>query len=139
MTAFGLTLAFVPFGFWWLSGLGATHDAYYALGLDRPYPYFLLADISVLALVVGPAVAVAFTRRMPRGLGALLLGAVAAMAIADLSGLSTGEVERIWLPFAIWLMPATVALGRRAWATRGWLVVQVTSALVLTMFIRTFW
>jgi hypothetical protein len=139
LVALTATVAFVPFGFWWLGGLGATRNAYYALGLDRPYPYFLLADISVLALVVGPAVFVAATRRPPRGLGALLIGAVAAMVIADLSGLSTGEVERIWLPFAIWLVPAAAGLGPKMWATRGWLALQVTSALVLTMYIRTFW
>ena len=27
----------------------------------------------------------------------------AAILIADLSGLSKAEVERIWLPFAVWL------------------------------------
>jgi hypothetical protein len=138
-TALVGTLAFVPFGFWWISGLGATRTAYYALGLDRPYWYFIFADISVLALVVGPAVAVALTRRQPRGLVPVLVGAGAAMAIADVSGLSTGEVERIWLPFAVWLIPAAAVLGRKAWSTRGWLVAQVASALVLTAFIRTFW
>jgi hypothetical protein len=139
VTALVATLALVPFGFWWIGGLGATRQAYYALGLDRPYSYFLFADLSVLALVVGPAVAVAMTRRQPRGVWPLVVGAAAAMVVADVSGFSTGEVERIWLPFAIWLTPAAAVLVRRAWATRGWLALQVTSALVLTYFIRTFW
>jgi hypothetical protein len=139
VTALGATLLLVPFGFWWIGGLGATRQAYYALGLDRPYSYFLFADLSVLALVLGPAVAVALTRRVPRGVGVLVVGSVAAMAIADLSGLSTGEVERIWLPFAIWVTPAAAGLGHRPVATRAWLALQVASALVLTLCIRTFW
>ena len=42
-------------------------------------------------------------------------GLLAALA-ADVSGLSSGEVERIWLPFTIWVLPAGAALwtSRRA-------------------------
>ena len=38
--------------------------------------------------------------------GLVPLAAVAAILAADLSGLSKAEVERIWLPFAVWLPPA---------------------------------
>jgi hypothetical protein len=139
VTALVATLCLVPFGFWWVSGLLATRQAYYALGLDRPYSYFVFADFSALFLVIGPAVVVGFTRRQPRALLVLMVGAVVAMVIADVSGLSTGEVERIWLPFAIWLFPATAVLATKVWAARGWLTLQVVTVVWLTMFIRTFW
>jgi hypothetical protein len=132
-------LAFVPFGFWWLAGLGATRDAYYALGLDRPYPYFLVNDLSAWALALGPATAVALLRLRDRRLWLLVGGALAAAALADVSGLSTGEVERIWLPFTIWVLPAGAALATGRIATRAWLGLQVASAIVLTMVVRPIW
>ena len=121
VTALACVGAFVPYGFWWLEGLGATREAYYALGLDRPYLYFLLAGFSALALVTGPAVAAGLAAGRDRRLWLLFGGAVAAIVVADLSGLSTGEVERIWLPFAVWLVPATAVLARRAAVGRVWL------------------
>jgi hypothetical protein len=138
-TAVLAILAFVPFGFWWIAGLAATRDAYYALGLDRPYSYFLLNDVSAWALTLGPATAVALVRLRDRRLWLLVGGALAAVAMADISGLSTGEVERIWLPFTIWVVPAGAALATGRWVTRGWLALQVTSALVLTALIRPIW
>jgi hypothetical protein len=132
-------LAFVPFGYWWLSGLGATREAYYALGLDRPYNYFLLNDLSALALVIGPALAAALALTRDRRLWMLLGGAALAMAVADLSGLSTGEVERIWLPFAIWLLPAGAVLATRPRWASAWLTVQAACPVVLLLFIGPLW
>ena len=40
----------------------------------------------------------------------LPVAAALAIAAADLSGLSKAEVERIWLPYAIWLLVATAWL-----------------------------
>jgi len=132
-------VAFVPFGFWWLAGLGATRDAYYALGLGRPYAYFLLDDMSAWALTLGPATAAALFRLRDRRLLLLVGGALAAAAFADLSGLSTGEVERIWLPFTLWVLPAGAALATSRSATRAWLALQVGSAIAITMLIRPIW
>jgi hypothetical protein len=66
---------------------------------------------------------------------ALLLpaGAVLAAAAADLSQLSRGEVERIWLPLVPWL--ALAAPGDR----RGWLAAQVAVALAVQLFLRSPW
>ncbi len=62
--------------------------------------------------------------RDPR-LWLLVGGGLAAIALADLSGMSKGEVERIWLPFVPWIAVATVVFrGREA---RGWLGAQVAS------------
>jgi len=62
----------------------------------------------VVALAVGPAVVVALVRL--RGRPWLALSPVlAALLLADVSGLSKAEVERIWLPFYPWLTLATLA------------------------------
>ena len=57
-----------------------------------------------------------------------------------ISGMSKGEVERIWLPFAIWLLPAgaVLAAGRRRVAT-GWLGLQATAAIVVAAAVKTSW
>jgi hypothetical protein len=67
----------------------------------------------------------------------LPLAAVAAIAAADLSGLSKAEVERIWLPFAVWL-PAGAALLPAA-AHRWWLAAQAATALVVNHLLLTTW
>jgi hypothetical protein len=50
------------------------------------------------------------------------------------------EVERIWLPFAMWLLPAAAALGTRsATIGRPWLALQMLFALAIQTFVRTGW
>jgi hypothetical protein len=144
--AAGVTIALAGTGFWWLAGLAGTRDQYEALGLDRPYSYFVVDNLAALALVVGPAVAVALVHLVRRtgqsvdaGVWVMVGGALAAIVAADLSGLSDGEVERIWLPFALWLFPATAVLARSGRPRRGWLVVQAGSAVALTALIRPNW
>ena len=65
-------------------------------------------------------------------------GALLAVVTADVSGLSKGEVERIWLPFAIWLLVATAVFGGRR-AARLWLAGQLVTALVLQVVLVTNW
>ncbi|MEV6971815.1 hypothetical protein AB0M47_42640, partial [Hamadaea sp. NPDC051192] len=65
----------------------------------------------------------------------LALGAVAAIVVADLSGLSKAEVERIWLPFAIWLPAAAALLSHR----KAWLVAQAATALAVNHLLHTVW
>src|SRR5439155_2566808 len=94
-------------GFWWPAGLAASHAQYVAgVASRRPYGYFLLADLAAFAVVVGPATAVAVARLRDRRVWLLVGAAQAALALADLSGLSKGEVERIWLPWAPWVLTA---------------------------------
>ena len=66
-------------------------------------------------------------------------GALAAVAVANLSGLSEGEVERIWLPFTLWAYVATTSLDDDWWVSRAFLTLQAGSALVLTALIATYW
>lgn len=144
-----VTLVFTVAGFWWLDGLAATHDAYQA-GISGRRPYgasTLLVNPAALALATGPAVLLAFTMwgrtavaRARRAMGSapewLLPGlALTAVALANLSGLSKGEVERIWLPFVPWLLLATSVLPR----TRPWLGGQVGLALTLQVALRSPW
>ena len=132
--------AFASSGFWWFTGLDATRIRY-AEGLARlrPYDYFLLADLAALAIAVGPAAIAALATLTSRSrLWWPVGGALLAVVTADVSGLSKGEVERIWLPFAIWLLVATAVFGGRR-AARLWLAGQLVTALVLQVVLVTNW
>ncbi|MGH9022733.1 MAG: hypothetical protein ACRDV9_06495, partial [Acidimicrobiia bacterium] len=128
-------------GFWWMEGLFATRLEYLdSVASVRPYSYFVVANLGALVVVLGPAPVAGLARLRSGGLALLVVGALAAVALADLSGLSKGEVERIWLPFAVWLVPAVAALavdGRRV--PTGWLWAQVVLALAVQLLVRTHW
>jgi hypothetical protein len=67
----------------------------------------------------------------------VLAGAVLiALAVLDLSGVTRGEVERIWVPYAMWVITAT-ALHRPP--ARGWLAAQAVTGLALQAFIASPW
>ncbi|MFJ6728519.1 hypothetical protein ACIQPQ_26845 [Streptomyces sp. NPDC091281] len=68
-------------------------------------------------------------------LALLCAGAALALLVADLSGMSKAETERIWLPFAVWLLPACATLTR----PRGWLLAQAVLALLINHLLRTGW
>ena len=63
--------------------------------------------------------------------------AVLAVLAADLSGLSKAEVERIWLPFAVWLVAAAALLPARQ--IRWWLGAQAVIALAVNHLLLTTW
>ena len=128
-------------GFSWWAGLAATRHEYLAsVASVRPYGYFLFANLAALAIITGPATVVGLVRLRDRGVALLVGAALAAVMVADLSGMSKGEVERIWLPFAVWLLPAAAfaTRGDRG-RTRGWLWAQVGVALAVQMGVRTNW
>ncbi len=131
--------AFAAAGFWWFDGL-QTARSLYGDGISRlrPYATFLLVDVAAFALAVGPATAAGLARLRHRGTWLLVGGALLAVAASDLSGLSKGETERIWLPFAPWLLLAAGTLGT-ARAARGWLAAQVGAAIVLQATIVSPW
>jgi methylthioxylose transferase len=127
-------------GFWWPAGLSATEGRYWAgVGALRPAVYTTVAgNPAALALAVGPAAAVglaAAARRLgrPPRVDLLPLLALAAVLVADVSQMSRGEVERIWLPFVPWL--ALAAPGDR----RGLLALQVGTALALQALLASPW
>ncbi|MEX0790916.1 MAG: hypothetical protein WD178_09095 [Actinomycetota bacterium] len=140
-----VTAGFTAAGFWWFDGLAATHERYYAgLGGLRPYGYFVVANLAALAIAAGPAaVAGIFSPEARRSLrttpslGWLVLAALLAVAAADLSGLSKGEVERIWLLFTPWLVAAAAFVPEAA--RRWWLGAGAVLALAVQVLVVTPW
>jgi hypothetical protein len=137
--------AFAFEGFWWTHGLAVASQRVREgpAWIDRPTAYFVVADLAALAIAVGPATvgALALVGGDPRrrlGSGVVLpAAALAGVLLACCSNLSKGEVERIWLPFEVWLLTATAALP--AASRRTWLAVQLGLALTLQLTLRLKW
>ncbi|MFI2362421.1 hypothetical protein [Promicromonospora sp. NPDC019610] len=116
--AVGVVGWFGSAGFWLWDGIAATHAQWAPVGNDRPYLYFLLVDLAVLGVIAGPAAVGGLARlhRTDRVTGVVVgLGLASALSGA-LLGFERGEVERIWLPVAFWVVPA--AAGLRAHVRR---------------------
>lgn len=136
--AAAVVAAFTLSGFWWPSGLADVQVIYaQSIAQQRPYTYFVWANLAALAFATGPAVWAALRRTTALPAAAALLVAAAATAIllADLSGLSKAEVERIWLPFAIWTVVPCALLPGRRW----WLLAQAMFALAINSLLLTTW
>lgn len=136
--------AFTLSGFWWLDGFDKVRLIYAeSIAQDRPYEYFVWANIAAVLFALGPAVVaglrrlVTHPRAVPVGAVLLIAAGVLAIAIADYSGMSKAEVERIWLPFGVWLVLACGLLPRRQ--VRGWLVAQALLALALNHLLSMPW
>jgi hypothetical protein len=137
-----VVVVFAAAGFWWFDGFSATRVRWaQGAGSERPYLYSAGANLVVAGLAAGPAALGGLARfgRLPAALRWPVAGAVVAVALADASGLSRGEVERIWLPFLPWLLVAGVALARDGRVPRGWLVAQAAVAIGTTAVVRTTW
>lgn len=131
---------FTAYGFWWYDGYVLVQERYYqGIATDRPFAYWGWANIAALFCAVGVAVPAAlpriFTRIQPINL--LVVAAAAAVVMADLSQLSKAETERIWLPFAMWLLLAPAVLPQRT--HRFWLASQVVAALAINHLLFTNW
>jgi hypothetical protein len=147
-----VVVVFTAAGFWWLDGYRLVVERYHqGIASDRAYAYWVWANLACLALAAGPVAApvlrraavaararlMATVRRWPPAWSLLPLAAAVAIVVADLSGLSKAEVERIWLPFAVWLPAGAVALP--ASTRRGWLAAQAATALAVNHLILTNW
>lgn len=131
--------ALLPFGFWWPAGLLATRHEYLVLDIDRPYWAFVFINLAAWAVALGPATAVGLAHIRHSALRLIVGGGLAAAALAGLSGLSSGEVERIWLPFTIWVLPAGALLSSSSRRERRGLALQAASAIVLISVVTTQW
>jgi hypothetical protein len=60
---------------------------------------------------------------------------MACVVVADLSGFSKGEVERIWLPFVPWVAVAAAALPER----KPWLIASGLTGVVLAVVLEARW
>ncbi|MFR9674664.1 hypothetical protein [Streptomyces sp. TR06-5] len=149
-------VAFTAAGFWWFDGYTTLVERYYqgAAGV-RPYAYFLWGNLAANVVTVGLAAAAGLRRAAtelpgaarklrsgtaPAGaaaLAVLVAGGVAALLVADVSGMSKAETERIWLPFTLWLVPAAALLPARS--HRWWLAAQAALALTVNHLLFTGW
>ncbi len=143
--------AFAAAGFWWYEAQQILVVRYYeGKGEDRQFSYWIWGNLAAAAIALGPAVWASFGAalerlvRQPRqmlagrsGAGWLAAGAAVAIAAADLSALSKSEVERIWLPFLVWLVPLTAWL--RTEHRRSWLALQAGWTLGVCVVFRTTW
>lgn len=134
-----VTGAFAASGFWWFDGLEATRVEYASgAGGYRPYWYFAaLGNPAALVLALGPAVVVALVRLRDRAVWWVAGGALVGVVLADVSGLSKGEVERIWLPFVPFLTVAAAGLPRST--VRWWLAAQAVAAVGLQIALESPW
>ncbi|MDI2031814.1 hypothetical protein QFW96_24525 [Saccharopolyspora sp. TS4A08] len=129
--------AFTAAGFWWLDGYHLVVQRYHQGDFaQRPYAYWVFGNLGAFLLSAGPlAAAASFRSSSPARW--LVVAAGAAVVVADLSGLSKAEVERIWLPFAVWFAVAGALLP--AASRRWWLGAQAVTALGVEHLIATGW
>jgi hypothetical protein len=157
-------LLFTLAGFDWWEGYRLLVTRYYqGVGGIRPYGYWVWANLACTVLTVGFATAAGLGRAgsalvrdrtalLPRRsreaidvadpsaaadarLALLVFSALAALLVADLSGMSKAETERIWLPFALWLLPSCALLT----GPRAWLTAQAVLALLINHLLFTGW
>ena len=143
--ALAVAAGITALGFWWFEGLDLLRQRYLStIAMDRPFDYWVWGDLVALICAIGLPAAIALRRafdgdrlRARAGLNILLVSMVAAVSVADLSGLSKAETERIWLPFAVWLVAAPALLPRRS--HRTCLAVQAIGALLINSLLLTTW
>ena len=126
-------------GFSYIEGLRYVREEYHAgVANTRPYLPFVLINVVVFAVMVGPA-AVAGLAHAVRTRAAILRVASIGLGmalVALLSGMSKGEVERIWLPFAIWTVVAAAAFVRRPHVVAA-LVAQIATAVAFQFIVKS--
>ncbi|GAB3261077.1 hypothetical protein [Nocardioides dilutus] len=139
--ALAVVLTFAALGFAWWDAYPVLRERYFdGIAADRPFAYWSWANLAALAVSAGPLLGagLAALRRSSDRVGLLLVGAAVLMvALADASGMSRAEVERIWLPFIPWLTLSCALLpdGWRRWG----LGLQVLTALVVQHLFYTAW
>ena len=135
--------AFTAAGFEWWRAYPVLHDRYYAgIASERPYSYWVWADVAAWTFTVGLVVWAAFPRAIRAfkegdALARLAGAALLTILVATLSGMSKAEVERIWLPFTIWVVALPALLPER-WHRRA-LLSQVVLALCVQQLVLTRW
>lgn len=148
--ALAVVLVFALAGFAWWEAYPVLRQRYWeGAASDRPTRYWIWANLAALCFSAGPlvgastaAVVVKVASRARLAIGertivGLAAAAMAAITVADLSGMSKAEVERIWLPFVPWLLLGCAMLPPR-WRQLG-LALQVVTALAVQHLLVTQW
>ncbi|MEY8018133.1 hypothetical protein [Mycobacterium servetii] len=143
--ALAVAAVFAVAGFSWFEGYTLVQQRYWqGIAKDRPFAYWWWANLACVVCAIGLGSVAGLTRvfdvaaiRRRCGLHLVLLGALAAVVAADATTLSKAEVERIWLPFTVWLTAAPALLPVRS--HRVWLAVNAAGALLVNTVIVTNW
>lgn len=136
---------FAVSGFSWFEGYTLVQQRYWqGIAKDRPFAYWWWANLACVVCAIGLGSVAGLSRvfdaaalRRRCGFHLVLLGALAAVVAADATTLSKAEVERIWLPFTVWLTAAPALLPVRS--HRVWLAINAAGALVVNTVIVTNW
>lgn len=140
VSALAVAVGFAMLGFNWLEALPVLRERYWdGVAHLRPTSYFLWANLAALLFATGPLVAPALTQlsRQTRTVSVLAASGLVMVLFADVSLMSKGEVERIWLPFVPWLL-VSVALLPARWRRFG-LISHVALALAIQHLLFTNW
>ncbi|WP_328887985.1 hypothetical protein [Streptomyces sp. NBC_00316] len=148
-------VAFTLAGFNWWEGYRVLVERYYqGAGGIRPYSYWVWANLAATTVAAGLATVAGLRRAVagapsavralrtgttsaPHRLILLTLAGLLALLVADLSGMSKAETERIWQPFVLWFLPAAALLPPDT--RRGWLTAQAVVALLVNHLLWTGW
>jgi hypothetical protein len=145
LSALAVAVTFALAGFYWFDGYTLVQQRYWqGIAKYRPFPYWSWANLACVVCAIGLGSVAGISRlfdnsaiRRRSGLHLVLLAMLAAIACADLSMLSKAEVERIWLPFTIWLAAAPALLPERS--HRWWLALNAAGALLVNTVMVTNW
>jgi hypothetical protein len=145
-----IVLAFALGGFEWWRAYPVLTERYYAgIASVRPYSYWIWGDLGGLIISAGPVIgssvaaaiwATRSFRAQPSDLRPIIILTLAGLVtilIADVSGMSKAEVERIWLPFIPWLLVGTAMLPAR-WV-RLIFALQLAVALTVQHLLHIVW
>lgn len=138
-----VTALFTAGGFAWWDAYPVLRERYYdGIASERAYSYWVWGNIAAWTFTAGLAVWAAFPAaaravRQRNVLAQLAAAALLTILVATLSGMSKAEVERIFLPFTIWIV-ALPALLPEKWH-RPMLLSQVILALLAQQLLLTRW
>ena len=141
----------VALGFDWIAGLAQLWVRYYqGIASQRPYAYFVWADLAAWLVSCSPLLAVGIVRAVTaisrwqrenwsqdRIVALVALSGLLAALVADVSGMSKAETERIWLTFGV-VTHTSVALLRHRQAQVA-LVGAAGCALLVNHLLYTGW
>ena len=145
LAAVAVALTYAIAGFYWFDGYTLVQQRYWqGIAKDRPFRYWGWANLACVVCAIGLGSVAGISRvfdpaaiRRRSGFHLLLLAMLAAIVCADLSMLSKAEVERIWLPFTVWLTAAPALLPVRS--HRAWLALNAAGALLVNSVMVTHW
>jgi hypothetical protein len=145
LAALAVAVTFAVAGFYWFDGYALVQQRYWqGIAKYRPFQYWSWANLASAVCAIGLGSVAGVSRafdwaaiRRRSGFHLLLLAMLAAIVCADLSMLSKAEVERIWLPYTVWLTAAPALLPVRS--HRVWLAFNAAGALLVNTVMVTHW